>query len=151
MASSSTLNMLFDLASKEVDSAAKGLAAANEVLTAAKEKGEMLSSYRQDYVDKLNQQLETGLGKEAHLNYQRFLQNLQEVIQGQADVIVSAEYESNKMREVLQAAQRKKMSYETLIKRAEKKAMKQANKQDQKMMDEFAMRAKRYHKDSSVN
>lgn len=143
--------MLFDLACKEVDSAAKDLAVANQILKEAKDKSEMLNGYRQDYVNKFNQQLKTGLGKESHLNYQYFLQNLQQVIQGQADVIISAQYESEKVLEVLQVAQRKKMSYETLIKRAEKKAMMKANKQEQKMMDEFAMRAKRHNKGSSVN
>ena len=143
MASASALNMLFDLASEEVDTAAKNVAIANKALKEAKEKSKMLQGYKQDYIDNFNQQLKAGLGKEAHLNYQYFLQNLQQVISGQEDVVVSAQYESDKVREVLQAAQRKKMSYEVLIKRAEKEAMALANKRDQKMMDEFAARSAR--------
>lgn len=143
MASSSALNMLFDLASKAVDAAAKNLGIANKVHKEAQEKSVMLEGYKQDYINNLNQQLSNGVGKEMHLNYQHFLGNLEQVINGQADVVVSAQYECDNMREVLQATQRKKMSYEVLIKRAEKKAMTKANKQDQKMMDEFAMRAKR--------
>lgn len=151
MASSSAINMLFDLASEEVDAAAKQLATANKVLKEAKEKGEMLQSYHQGYIDNFNAQLKTGLGKEVHLNNQKFLQNLQQAIGGQADVIVSAQYERDNMQASLQAAQRKKMSYEVLIKRAEKKAMALESKRDQKMMDEFAMRAQHKRSKSSAN
>lgn len=140
MASSSALHMLFDLASEEVDTAVKNLATANQVLKEAKARNEMLQTYKQDYIDQFNQQLKVGVGKEAHLNYQHFLQNLEQVINGQRDVVISAQYESDKMQDALQQAQRKKMSYEVLIKRADKKAMLLANKRDQKVMDEFAMR-----------
>lgn len=141
--SSSALTMLFDLASEEADLAAKDLAAANKALKEEQEKNTMLDSYKQSYVEHLNTQLATGLGKETHLNYQQFLQNLQQAIDGQANAMIAAEYERDKKREVLQMAQRKKMSYEVLIKRAKKKAMLIESKRDQKMMDEFAMRAKR--------
>jgi flagellar protein FliJ len=141
--SSSAINMLFNLASEEVDVAANNLAMANRTLKEAQAKSVMLHDYKQDYIDHYNLQLTKGLGKEAHLNYQNFLQNLQQAIDGQEEVIISAQYESDKMHEILQVAQRKKMSFEVLIKRAEKKAMKIASKRDQKMMDEFAMRAKR--------
>lgn len=70
------------------------------------------------------------------------MQNLQQAIDGQADMVVSAQYERDKVLAVLQECQRKKMSFEVLIKRAEKKAIKIENKRDQKMMDEFAMRVK---------
>lgn len=142
-ASSATLTMLFDLASEEAELAAKQFAIANKAVKAAQEKCTMLQGYKQDYSDHYHLQLTKGLGKEAHLNYQYFLQNLQQAINGQEDVMVAAQYECDKMRELLQAAQRKKMSYEVLIKRAKKKAMQIENKRDQKMMDEFAMRSKR--------
>ena len=142
MASSSALTMLFDLASEEAELAAKRLAVANKALKAAQEKSAMLYGYKTDYIDRYQLQLTNGLGKETHFNYQHFLQNLQQAIDGQADVIISAQYERDRMREALLAAQRKKMSYEVLIKRAKNKAMKIESKRDQKMMDEFAMRSK---------
>lgn len=140
---SPALNMLFDLASEEAEVAAKNLAIANKAVKNAQEKSVMLHGYKQDYINHYNLKLTNGLGKEAHLNYQHFLQNLQQAIDGQEEMIVSAQYECDKVRLVLQEAQRKKMSYEVLIKRAEKKALKIESKRDQKMMDEFAMRAKR--------
>jgi len=149
MASSSALQMLFDLASDEVDEAAKNLADANRALKAAQDSSTMLQGYKQDYLDHFNQKQQAGLGKEVHLNNQYFLQNLEQAIGAQADVVVSAQYDRDNMQQVLQAAQRKKMSYEVLIKRADKKAMAKMNKRDQKMMDEFAMRAQRSQAKSS--
>ena len=138
--------MLFDLASEEVELAMRQLADANKALKAEQEKTDMLQTYKQDYIDQYNAQLSSGLGKEAHLNYQGFLQNLQQAIDGQADMVVSAQYERDKVLAVLQESQRKKMSFEVLIKRAEKKTMKIESKRDQKMMDEFAMRVKQASK-----
>ena len=144
-ASTSTLTMLVNLASEEVDLATKSLAVANQALKLEQEKSAMLQTYKQDYIDQYNAQLSNGLGKELHLNYQRFLQNLAQAIDGQEQMVIAAQYERDKKREVLQKAQQKKMSYEVLISRAEKKALHTANKREQKLMDEFAMRAKRKH------
>jgi len=151
MASTAALQMLLDLASKEVELAAKDLAAANHILKEAKDRQEMLKKYKQDYIDSFNQHQKAGLGKEAHLNYQYFLRNLEQVISTQADVVVSAAYERDKMRNALQAAQRKKMSYEVLIKRADKKALAKMNKREQKMMDEFATRTQQLRSKSSMH
>ncbi len=144
-ASNSTLTTLVNLASEEVELATKDLAAANQALKVEQEKKAMLQTYKQDYINQYNAQLQNGLGKELHLNYQRFLQNLGQAIDGQDEMVISAEYERDKKRAILQKAQQKKMSYEVLISRAEKKALLKANKREQKLMDEFAMRAKRKH------
>lgn len=141
--SSSALTMLFDLASKDAELATKKLGIANKELKDAQEKSKMLHDYKQDYIAHLNVLLEKGLAKELHLNYHKFLQKLEQAISGQEELVVGAKYEQDKARAVLQAAQRKKMSYEVLIERVKKKAVNVANKKEQKLMDEFAMRAKR--------
>ena len=144
-ASSSAVNMLFDLANEEAELAAKQLAIANKAYQEAQQKSEMLNSYKQDYIDYLNQLLAKGLTQETHRNYQNFLQKLEQAISGQQELVVGADYERGKARAMLQVAQRKKMTYEVLIERAKKKAVQLANKREQKLMDEFAMRAKRQH------
>jgi flagellar FliJ protein len=144
-ASTSTLTMLVNLAGEEVDLATKNLAEANQALKAEQEKKAMLQTYKQDYIDQYNAQLSNGLGKELHLNYQHFLQNLQQAIDGQEEMVIVAKYERDKKREALQKAQQKKMSFEVLISRAEKKALRTASKREQKLMDEFAMRVKSKH------
>lgn len=143
MASSHALATLMELVEKELDQAGERLAHANRALMEAEEKGGMLHGYRQDYVDNFARMAGNGLPKEAYGNYQNFLGKLEQAIQGQQEVIVNARYLVEKERELWQEAQRKKLSYEVLIKRQEKKAHQQAQRKDQKMMDEYAMRAKR--------
>lgn len=143
--SSSALTMLFNLAKDETELAMKQLAVANKALKEAQQRSAMLHDYKQDYITYLNTLLAKGITKQSHLNYQNFLQKLEQAISGQSELTLAAKYEQDKALGVLQAAQRKKMSFEVLIERANKKAIKTANKRDQKMMDEFAMRAKRLH------
>lgn len=142
MAASAALKMLFDLANEAVEVAMQNLAVANKALQESEQKGQMLAGYKQDYIAQYQQKLSQGVGKEQHLNYQQFLQNLQQVIDGQGDIVISARYERDKMQALLVEAQRKKMSYDVLIKRGDQKAALKALKQEQKLMDEFAMRRK---------
>ena len=140
--STTVLNTLLNLASNELELALESIAKANKMLAEAEEKGKTLQEYRQDYVDNLAKQLEKGLGKETHNNYQNFLKKLDQAISGQAEIIISAQYQVGKERELWQEAQRKKLSYDVLLKRKSKKEHHSALKLDQKMMDEYAMRAK---------
>ena len=144
MSSSKTvLKTLLDLANNELESAVESMVKAKKALDEEQEKGSMLRGYRQDYIDNLVKQLEKGLGKETHNNYQNFLKKLDQAISGQAEVIVSAEYQLTKARKVWHEAQHKKLSYKVLLKRKSKKEHHTALKLDQKMMDEYAMRTVR--------
>lgn len=143
MSAPNALNVLIELAEKEVELATESLGRAIKAQNDAEEKGAMLRSYRQDYVANLHKSLANGLNKEMHLNYQNFLLKLDQAIDGQDSVIISAQYQVQKEREVWQEAQRKKLSYEVLVKRAQKKEHQKALKKEQKMMDEYAMRSKR--------
>ncbi|HQQ33749.1 MAG TPA: flagellar export protein FliJ [Methylophilus sp.] len=143
MASYSVLHTLIELVEKELEQAGQNLALANRALKDAEEKGNMLQDYRQDYVGNLSRLMEKGLTIEAHQNYQNFLNKLEQAIQGQKEIIVSTRYQVEKERAIWQEAQRKKLSYEVLMKQKQKKEHLLALKKDQKLMDEYAMRAKR--------
>ncbi len=142
-ASTNVLNTLLDLAKNELDVAIAHMVQAKKALNEAKEKESMLRDYRQDYVDNLTKLLEKGLGKETHNNYQNFLKKLDQAITGQAEVVISAEYQHANACKFWQELQRKKLSYEILLARKSKKAHHTALKLDQKVMDEYAIRAKR--------
>jgi flagellar protein FliJ len=147
--SNNVLNTLLKLAEETLDSAMEYMVKTKKALDEAEEKGVMLRGYRQDYVDNLGKLLKKGLGKEAHNNYQNFLKKLDQAISGQEELIVGAQYQHDKQREIWQQAQRKKLSYEVLLKRTKKKAHLLATKKDQKMTDEYATRAKRAHHTSN--
>ncbi len=141
--SSNVLEMLKDIASKEVALAAEALARAMKMVEEAQSKHDLLRDYRQDYVGSLNKLLETGIGTEAYHNFQNFLKKLDQAIAGQQTVVESAKHQVKVQRALWQESQRKKLSYEVLTQRSDKRELKVEQKKDQKMMDEFAMRISR--------
>ncbi|MDP2071351.1 flagellar export protein FliJ [Methylotenera sp.] len=141
--SSNVLNMLQGIASKEVDEAAEALAKAMKVATEAQAKQDMLNEYRLDYVRNLNKILEAGMGAEAYQNFQNFFGKLDQAIAGQQEVVELANQQVKVQKQLWQESQRKKLSYEVLSDRSDKRVLKVEQKKDQKMMDEFAMRITR--------
>jgi len=137
------IKMLTDLAEKQVSVATEALAYAMRLEREAQSKHDLLDGYRQDYVHNMNRQLQTGMTRETHLNYQNFINKLDDAVKGQLEVIAAAKLELNLKRELWQESQRKKLSYEVLSTRSEQRELKVEQKRDQKLMDEFAMRAVR--------
>lgn len=143
MASSNVLGMLKGIASKEVDEATEALAKAIKLANEAQAKQDMLNEYRLDYVKNLNKILEAGMGAEAYQNFQNFFGKLDQAIAGQQEVVEMANQQVKVQKQLWQESQRKKLSYEVLSDRTEKRVFKVEQKKDQKMMDEFAMRITR--------
>lgn len=137
------IKMLTELAEKQVSLATEALAHAMRAEREAQSKHDVLDGYRQDYVSNLNRLLQTGMTRETHLNYQNFIAKLDDAIKGQLDVIAAAAHEVQLKRALWQESQRKKLSYEVLSNRSEQRELKVEQKRDQKLMDEFAMRAGR--------
>ena len=141
--STNVLNMLQGIASKEVDEATEALAKAMKVAAEAQSKQDMLNEYRLDYVKNLNNILEAGMGAEAYQNFQNFFGKLDQAIAGQQEVVEFANQQVKAKKFLWQESQRKKLSYEVLSDRSEKRVLKVEQKKDQKLMDEFAMRITR--------
>ncbi|MEQ1766315.1 MAG: flagellar export protein FliJ [Methylotenera sp.] len=141
--STNVLNMLQGIASKEVDEATEALAKAMKVAAEAQSKQDMLNEYRLDYVKNLNKILEAGMGAEAYQNFQNFFGKLDQAIAGQQEVVELANQQVKAKKFLWQESQRKKLSYEVLSDRSEKRVLKVEQKKDQKLMDEFAMRITR--------
>lgn len=141
--SSNVLTMLQNLASKEVDEAALALAKVMKLANEAHAKQEMLKEYRLEYVRSLNKLLETGMGAESYQNFQNFFGKLDQALAGQQQVLESANQQVKVHKQLWQESQRKKLSYEVLSDRSEKRVLKVEQKKDQKLMDEFAMRITR--------
>jgi flagellar protein FliJ len=139
----STLNMLKEMAAKEVDLATEGLAHAIEAVSEAQNKCNLLREYRQDYVKKLNKQMESGISAEEYQNFQNFFSKLDQAVIGQQEVIEFAKRQEKVQRQLWQESQRKKLSYEVLSQRNMERELKVEQQKEQKMMDEFAMRAGR--------
>ena len=139
--SKNVLKMLGETAGKEVDLATEALAKAMKHANEAQNKYDLLTQYRQDYLSNLSRTLESGMNAEAHQNFHHFMAKLDQALAGQKDVLVSAQYQVTVQKQLWQACQRKKLSYEVLTTRSDKKMHQAANKKAQKENDEFAMRA----------
>jgi flagellar FliJ protein len=141
--STSVLKMLQEISTKEVEMATEALAKAMKMASEAQSKYDLLLEYRQDYVKNLNRILEAGMGAEAYQNFQNFFGKLDQAIVGQQEVVGMANRQVKVHRQLWQESQRKKLSYDVLLQRSDKRELKVEKKKDQKMTDEFAMRISR--------
>lgn len=141
--SNNVLKMLSEIAVKEVELATEALARAMKAADEAQSKHDMLIDYRKGYLDNMNKSLSVGMGAEAYQNFQNFLKKLDQAISGQQEVVELTKQQVKVHRELWQESQKKKLSYDVLIDRSDKRAHQVEQKKDQKMMDEFATRISR--------
>ncbi len=144
MASPSQLATLIDLAQRETDDCAKRLGAALKALDDCRQKLDMLTGYRDDYAQRFETTMSSGITPMAYRNFQAFMLKLDSAILGQQQVVEHAQARSENEKLRWQDAERKRMSYTTLNNRAQEQALKLENKRDQKAMDEHAARQAYY-------
>ncbi len=144
MASPSQLATLIDLAQRETDDCAKRLGAALKALDDCRQKLDMLTGYRDDYAQRFETTMSSGITPMAYRNFQAFMLKLDSAILGQQQVVNHAQARSEHEKQRWQDAERKRMSYTTLNNRAQEQALKLENKRDQKAMDEHAARQAYY-------
>jgi len=142
--SSLVINTLKEISARDLNKAAERLAESNRLLLDAKTQREMLEKYREDYVAKYSDLLTQGMTLESMQNYQSFLKKLDQAIAGQEQIIGGMDRQVKRYLSAWQECQKKKLSYDVLSDRAGKKVIAKENKTEQKMMDEFASRARRW-------
>lgn len=140
MATHSQLQTLIELAERETDAAAKRLGAATRGVADAEQKLTMLFGYRDDYAQKLYDKGSSGMTPMAYQNYMAFMQKLENAISGQREVVKIAERKVVAEKAAWQECEKKRLSYQSLLKRANLKQMQLDAKRDQKAMDEHATR-----------
>jgi len=148
MSSSSTgvLKMLQEIAERDVEVATQALAEAMKIADEAQSKYDMLLTYKAEYSESLTQSLETGIGAQAYQNFQSFFKKLDQAVTGQLQMLETAKHHVQVQKKRWKEMQKKKLSYDVLSQRQDDKASKLALKKEQKMMDEFAMRAGKHQK-----
>jgi flagellar FliJ protein len=143
MSNASSKKILQELASLHLDKAAEELAVANKNVLSAKEKLTTLNGYREDYITRYAYSISNGVHIEVLKNHQKFIQKLDDAIYGQEQHIESLSEIAKQEMLTWQAQQKKKMSYDVLLKRVHQKKQALETRLDQKMMDEFAARTKK--------
>jgi flagellar FliJ protein len=140
MATSTALGTLIELATREVDEAAKRLGKCMKAAEESEQKLALLKQYRDDYSARFQQSLTAGLTAMGYRNFQQFLDKLEQAIAGQQLAVRDAHARADRERTAWQHCERKRMSYGTLAERAEKAEQLKENRRDQKQTDEHAAR-----------
>ncbi len=140
MATSSALDTLIELATKDSDEAAKRLGHCMKAAEDSEQKLVLLMQYRDDYAARFQRNLESGLTAMGYRNFQLFMDKLENAISSQQLVVREAHIHVEQERSAWQASERKRMSYGTLANRALKASQLAENKRDQKQTDEHAAR-----------
>lgn len=146
MATSSSLDTLIELATKESETATKHLGICIRWGDEAQKKLDMLMQYRDDYAARFEQNLAGGLTATAYRNFQTFIEKIDNALSGQQEVVRLAQVRIGEAKAAWQACERKRLSYDTLATRAKNEALATANKRDQKQSDEQASRMSFYNK-----
>jgi flagellar FliJ protein len=141
--STQTLTLLSQLAGDEVEAAMQALAQAMKQLEQGQQQKTLLGQYQQEYEQQWQHVVQKGLKADLYRNFQGFFSQLETAVQSQNAQIEQLLAVVQQRRQVLQEKQRKQKSYDVLITRAKTLHEKLERKRDQKMMDEFASRAKR--------
>ena len=141
--STQTLTLLSQLAGDEVELAMKALAQAMKQLEQGQQQKSLLSQYQQEYQQQWQAVVQQGLKADLYRNFQGFFSQLETAVQSQNAQIEQLQSVVQHRQQLLQEKQRKQKSYEVLISRANNLHEKVERKRDQKMMDEFASRARR--------
>lgn len=140
MATASALTTLIDLASKESEKHAKSMGIAMGIVVQAQEKLVLLNQYRDDYADRLQVALKSGMTPMAHRNFLMFIEKLETAITAQGFDIKNKQMAADRERSNWQGSEKKRLSFDTLATRAQEVALKQEAKRDQKESDEQATR-----------
>lgn len=142
--SDSALSTLQNISVRNLKKAEEQFAEANKQLLKAVDQHAMLQDYRQDYLVRCMSLMTEGMKIDGLRNYQSFLAKLDQAIVGQKGIEDYCAEQVRQSFQLRQDCQKKKMSYEVLSERLKQRVYALEIKKDQKLMDEFASRAKKY-------
>jgi flagellar protein FliJ len=140
MATSSAINTLIELATNECDKAAQELGKSIRIADETGGKLALLLQYRDDYAARFQTNQAEGLTITGYRNFQLFLDKLDQAIIGQQQIVRESQKRVEECQRAWQAAEHKRMSFDTLAERKRKEAQREETRRDQKQMDEYATR-----------
>ncbi len=140
MPSQLPLDMLINLAKESTDEAARLLGRLSAERTNAERQLGMLHDYRQDYLERLQQAMTTGMSANDCHNYQRFIGTLDDAIGQQQNVLRQADENLAKGRLYWQQEKRKLSSYDALAQRELRAQAVVESRREQRANDEYSAR-----------
>lgn len=143
MAQQFALERIQKITDHQTDAAAASLSALNHELHAREAKLMLLFKYRTEYNERLRRDADAGLDGAAMRNYHEFLQRLEHAIMQQHALVVEMRTRAEHARIAWQNSRRKSMTFDTLSRRFELKALRDESVREQKGQDELAQRGDR--------
>ena len=140
MAQRLPLEMLTDLARTQTDESAKRLGMLQNAQLSASQKLDMLTKYRQDYVEQLQALMSEGLATAKLRNYQAFLVTLDGAIEQQRAIVAQALTRLDHGRDDWRNNKRRLNSFDTLAERVRRQELMAQAKREQRESDERAAR-----------
>ncbi|MDC7859507.1 flagellar export protein FliJ [Pantoea ananatis] len=141
MKTANAIDTLRDLAEQDLERAAVLLGDMRRGQQAANEQLSMLLNYQDEYRNKLNSDMSSGIASNRWTNYHQFIQTLEKAIEQHRSQLQQWNQRLEQALVNWREKQQRLNAYQTLITRAEENALRQENRLDQKRMDEFAQRA----------
>ncbi len=140
MSNYSSILTLIDLATQQSEKAGLRLSQANFAYQEEIKKLELLTDYRNQYGEQLDNKMAQGLNMSAYNNYQTFLSNLNKAINQQQKTVNSNKNIVDHYRKEWQKAEQKRLSFQTLNDRNRLINRINENKTEQKLNDEMSSR-----------
>lgn len=147
MPSKLPLDTLIEMARDSTDKAARVLGELSAQRQHAARQLEMLREYRQDYLQRLQSALQSGLSAADCHNYQRFIATLDEAIAQQLVALERADAQLADGRLAWQREKRRLSSFDTLLGREQRAQAVRDMRREQRANDEYSNRLTRRHAD----
>ncbi|MEI7531557.1 MAG: flagellar export protein FliJ [Betaproteobacteria bacterium] len=138
------LNLLLELAVRDLSQAENRLAAANHQMNESRKQQGLLEQYREDYMSRHQTTLNSGMSGWDLNNYNTFISNLDQAIVKHERVMNEYSQTIERYTKAWQECQKKKRSYEVLIDRNRIAQYKVESRIEQKLMDEFSSNQRRF-------
>lgn len=134
------LDTLIELAKESTDEAARLLGRLNAERNHAEQQLHMLQDYRQDYLQRMQSSMQTGMSAADCHNYQRFIGTLDDAITQQQAVLRQAQTHFTQAQVHWQQQQRRLNSFDALAEREQRAQSIREARREQRISDEFAAR-----------
>lgn len=136
----SRLAPVIDMAERAEREAAKRLGQGQVQLMQASSKLTDLEQYRDDYLNRWHSESRQGVSSQWLINYQRFMAQLETAITQQQRSVSWHQNQLEKLRQQWQQCHARLEGLRKLVEKHLKEAQRQADKREQKQLDEFAQR-----------
>lgn len=133
-----SLQILLELTREKADEATRKLGALITEEQGARERLQLLESYRAEYLEKFRAAQSSGLSPQAWQNFQSFLGRLDEAVGQQTKIVAQANQKTSQGQQAWVEENRQAKALDTLAQRHQDKIQQAEIRAEQKLLDELS-------------